>query len=297
VAGRRSRSAACGLRACSGRTPQHGRRIGESVTSAADASAAVERYLATLALSTTAAGRECERQADADGLDIGPDCAATSHAHPRGGSRRRRLHPHRHGDHARTDATLEIWRAAHEPTRRRCRHPAALRRSSKDVDSIIAAGGRVRLCKGAYDEPLSVAIDQARGRRQLRPVDGAAAPRGRAARDCHARPAADSRAIRHCRARRIDRDRFESRCSTAFAAIYRALIDRGYAVPYLHPVRSEWYPYFMRRLAERPERCLHDPPSSRKRPEDAGALTRGPSLHRLAQDRPQLRRIGRGSPR
>ena len=80
-------------------------------------------------------------------------------------------------DHTQTDATLEIWRAAHEA------YPqvgvviqSALRRSSADVDAIIAAGGRVRLCKGAYDEPGSVAYRNQVGRgRQLRPADGAAA--------------------------------------------------------------------------------------------------------------------------
>jgi len=61
-------------------------------------------------------------------------------------------------DHTKTDATLDIWRAAHD------RYAqvgvviqSALRRSSADVDAITAAGGRVRLCKGAYDEPSGVA--------------------------------------------------------------------------------------------------------------------------------------------
>src|SRR5665811_2134003 len=61
-------------------------------------------------------------------------------------------------DHARTDATLDLWREAHRL------YPktgvviqSSLRRSAADVDRISAVGGRVRLCKGAYDEPAGVA--------------------------------------------------------------------------------------------------------------------------------------------
>ncbi len=47
-----------------------------------------------------------------------------------------------------------------------------------------------------------------------------------------------------------------SRCSTAFAAISSANSLPRLWRPRLHPLRPEWYPYFMRRLAERPANVL-----------------------------------------
>ena len=62
-------------------------------------------------------------------------------------------------DHHRTDATLALVHEMHAT------HPdvgaviqAYLRRSADDVAALIAAGTRVRLCKGAYEEPASVAF-------------------------------------------------------------------------------------------------------------------------------------------
>ncbi|HXR26439.1 MAG TPA: proline dehydrogenase family protein, partial [Candidatus Baltobacteraceae bacterium] len=62
-------------------------------------------------------------------------------------------------DHHRTDATLALVHEMHAT------HPevgaviqAYLRRSADDVAALIAAGTRVRLCKGAYQEPASVAF-------------------------------------------------------------------------------------------------------------------------------------------
>ena len=62
-------------------------------------------------------------------------------------------------DHTTTDRTLDLWRDVRPAT-----WPeggadvgivlqAALRRSEADLEAIIAEGGRVRLCKGAYKEP------------------------------------------------------------------------------------------------------------------------------------------------
>jgi proline dehydrogenase len=62
-------------------------------------------------------------------------------------------------DHTKTDATLALW---HEL---RALNPnsgvviqAALHRSMDDVEALIAERARVRLCKGAYNEPASVAL-------------------------------------------------------------------------------------------------------------------------------------------
>ncbi len=134
--------------------------LGESVTSPELAAAAVDRYLATIAaLSERGLDPNVSLKLTQMGLDIGRDVCRANVMRiveaVRGVSGFVRFDME---DHTQTDATLEIWRAAHEA------YPqvgvviqSALRRSSADVDSIIAAGGRIRLCKGAYDEPGSVA--------------------------------------------------------------------------------------------------------------------------------------------
>jgi proline dehydrogenase len=134
--------------------------LGESVTSTDLAGAAVERYLATVAaLSENGLDPNVSLKLTQMGIEIGRDvCLANvmrvvEAVRGVGGFVRFDME-----DHTQTDATLQTWRAAHDS------YPnvgvviqSALRRSSRDIDAIIAVGGRVRLCKGAYDEPGSVA--------------------------------------------------------------------------------------------------------------------------------------------
>jgi len=129
-----------------------------------------------------------------------------------------------------------------------------LRRSEADLDRMITLGARVRLVKGAYAEPPSVAFPRkadvdhnfARLAEQLlaRGVYPAIATH-------------DERliedAIRVAAARAIPPDQFE------FQMLYGVrrdlqvrLLRLGYRVRIYVPFGEEWYPYFMRRLAERP---------------------------------------------
>jgi proline dehydrogenase len=158
-------------------------------------------------------------------------------------------------DNAWTDATLEVWRAAHDA------YPqvgvviqAALRRSSKDVDAIIAVGGHVRLCKGAYDEPASVAyltksaVDANYARLMERLLMADVYP-AVATHD----PKLIAKAIQIAEREGIGRDRFEFQMLYGIRRdLQRTLLDRGYTVRIYVPYGQEWYPYFMRRLAERP---------------------------------------------
>ena len=135
--------------------------LGESVTSPELATAAVERYLATVAaLSAGGLDANVSLKLTQMGLEIGRDlCRANvmrvvEAVRAVDGFVRFDME-----DHTRTDATLDIWRSAHD------RYPevgvviqSALKRSVADVEAITELGGRVRLCKGAYDEPGSVAF-------------------------------------------------------------------------------------------------------------------------------------------
>src|ERR1035437_9964116 len=231
--------------------------LGESVTSADHAAAAVDRYLVTI-------GALSERGLDANvsvkltqmGLDIDlATCLANvmrvvEALRAVDGFLRFDME-----DHTTTDATLEIWRAAHEA------YPkvgvviqAALRRSSADVDAIIAVHGRVRLCKGAYDEPSTIAyrtraaVDANYARLMERLLLADAYP-AIATHDA----GLIARAIAIAEREGIGRDRFEFQMLYGVRRdLQRTLISRGYTVRVYVPYGAEWYPYFMRRLAERP---------------------------------------------
>jgi proline dehydrogenase len=129
-----------------------------------------------------------------------------------------------------------------------------LRRSDQDVERLIGCGARVRLVKGAYREPATVAyqekdeVDAAYRRQSERLLEGGNYP----AFGTHHEPLIDH-VKRHARDRGIGVERFE------FQMLYgvrRDLQERlrreGYNVRTYVPFGTEWYPYLMRRLAERP---------------------------------------------
>jgi len=232
--------------------------LGESVTSPDDAAAAVDRYLATIAaLSERGLDPNVSMKLTQMGLDIDRDlCRANVLRVVEAMRKLKGFVRIDMEDHARTDATLEIWRAVHEA------YPqvgvviqSALRRSSSDVDAIIACGGQVRLCKGAYDEPASVAyrtrtaVDANYARLMERLLLADTHP-AIATHD----PRLIAKAIAIAEREGIGRDRFEFQMLYGIRRdLQRRLVARGYTVRIYVPYGTEWYPYFMRRLAERPQ--------------------------------------------
>jgi proline dehydrogenase len=231
--------------------------LGESVTSPEHAAAAVDRYLATIsALSARGLDPNVSVKLSQMGLAIDPDLARDNVMRiveaVRGVKGFVRFDME---DHAWTDATLKVWRAAHDS------YPqvgvviqSALRRSSADVDAIIAVGGHVRLCKGAYDEPGSVAyltksaVDANYARLMERLLLADVYP-ALATHD----PRLIAKAIEITRREGIGPDRFEFQMLYGVRRdLQRTLVDRGFTVRIYVPYGQEWYPYFMRRLAERP---------------------------------------------
>jgi proline dehydrogenase len=231
--------------------------LGESVTSPELATAAVERYLATVvSLSARGLDANVSLKLTQMGLEIDRDLCRTNVMRVveavEGVDGFVRLDME---DHTKTDATLDIWRAAHD------RYPqvgvviqSALRRSSADVDAITAAGGRVRLCKGAYDEPSGVAYrtKQAVDANYARLMERLLLADAHPALATHD-PRLIARAIQIVEREGIARDRFEFQMLYGVRRdLQRMLVDRGYRVRIYVPYGMEWYPYFMRRLAERP---------------------------------------------
>lgn len=157
---------------------------------------------------------------------------------------------------AHTDATLDLFEALWAEGRRSVGVviQAYLHRSPRDLERVLALGARVRLVKGAYDEPPSVAYPRKAD------VDAAFARLADTLLRRGNYPAIathDERLIDHvCRtaeAAGVGSDRFEFQMLYGIRRdLQAALRRRGYRVRVYVPFGEEWYPYFMRRLAERP---------------------------------------------
>ncbi len=234
--------------------------LGEAVTSADAAGSAADEYLATLdALAARGLDRNVSVKLSQMGLGLGEDicranlerivaCAATHEAFVRIDME----------DHTTTDATLAMWRAVRSIN---AGHgdsgvviQAALRRSPTDVDALIAEQARIRLCKGAYVEPAAVAfpdkadVDAAYGQLMERLLRDGNFP-AIATHD----ERLIARAVAFVRANGIEPDRFEFQMLYGVRRdLQERLVRAGYGVRVYVPFGTQWYPYFMRRLAERP---------------------------------------------
>jgi len=133
-----------------------------------------------------------------------------------------------------------------------------LYRSEKDVEDLILLGARVRLVKGAYQEPPSVAFpDKA-------DVDASLVRLMEmllSSTTYHAIATHDPRMIAateaFAREKGLSPDRFEFQMLYGIRRqLQRDLLRRGYRVRVYVPYGTHWYPYFMRRLAERPANLL-----------------------------------------
>ena len=157
-----------------------------------------------------------------------------------------------------TDGTLDIFEAVRQRYDDVCLAiQAYLYRSEKDIERLAPLRPKLRLVKGAYREPPALAIqkksevDAAYRRLLERLLDG----RFVAAIATHD-PAIQEYAKRLIRERKIPPEKYE------FQMIYgvrrdlqEQVVREGHALRVYVPFGTEWCPYFMRRLAERPANC------------------------------------------
>ncbi len=136
---------------------------------------------------------------------------------------------------------------------------AYLRRSEQDIRHIIQLGGNVRLCKGAYLEPPEIAFPKKRevDENFKHLLDLLLHPEALKTGTYTAVATHDEKMIAHTkkleRERQIPRNRFEFQMLYGIRNdLQRRLAREGYTVRVYVPYGTEWYPYFMRRLAERP---------------------------------------------
>ena len=158
-----------------------------------------------------------------------------------------------------TDRTLEIaTKIAAEFPGTRSVIQAYLRRSADDIDRLNGIGMPIRLCKGAYDEPPQAAFPD------KREVDRSYVTLMKALLDRGTYPAIathDERivgeAFRYVRERKVDPAKFEFQMLYGIRRdLQQRIVDLGYRLRLYVPYGTAWYPYFMRRLAERPANAL-----------------------------------------
>ena len=129
-----------------------------------------------------------------------------------------------------------------------------LYRTWSDVERAVQSKSRVRLCKGAYKEPASVAfaekseVDKNYVKCMQQLLENANYP-GIATHD----PAIIDQAKAFVSQRGIDRSRFEFQMLYGIRRDLQAqLVREGFRMRVYVPFGTQWYPYLMRRLAERP---------------------------------------------
>lgn len=133
-----------------------------------------------------------------------------------------------------------------------------LHRTAGDVERMIELGARVRLCKGAYAEPADVAfqerneVDDSFVELMKRLLKDGNYP-GIATHD----EAMIHATIEFARSEGIAADRFEFQMLYGVRRdLQRRLVKDGYNVRVYVPFGHAWYPYLMRRLAERPANVM-----------------------------------------
>lgn len=133
-----------------------------------------------------------------------------------------------------------------------------MRRAEADVAKLLADGIRVRLCKGAYKEPEEIAFQKksevdANYVKLMKILMKSFIYHGLATHDEGIIKEAKAFAIRE----NIPRDAFEFQMLHGIRRdLQQSLVKDGWKVRVYIPFGTEWYPYFMRRLAERPANVL-----------------------------------------
>ncbi len=236
-------------------------QLGEAVTAAPAAAATADAY-ARVVQGASEADLACQISVKLTQLGLGVDPAACEV------NLRRVLDAAGDGCFVRidmeqsrwVDPTLDVfervWRGGHRNVGVVLQ--SYLYRTADDLVRVNALGARVRLCKGAYQEPPSVAhprkadVDASFVRLMHSLLEDGVDP---------AFATHDPEMIAATRAQARDLglapERFEFQMLYGVRRDLQArLVEQGYRVRVYVPFGSEWFPYFMRRLGERPANVL-----------------------------------------
>jgi proline dehydrogenase len=241
--------------------------LGENVSSEAAAIAAADEYLLALeALHIAGADSNVSVKLTQMGLDLGEDfCYANTSRIIRKAAEL--------GNFVRVDMEGSPYTGRTLAIYRRLRRQfdncgiaiqAYLHRSQSDVEALIAEGlGHFRLCKGAYDEPADIAYRAPqRVTAALNALVRACLEPGGRARGAYAAIASHDEAVINFACAYAYQHGL-SPAAYEFQMLYGIrrelqvdLVRRGHRMRIYVPYGTHWYPYFMRRLAERPANLL-----------------------------------------
>jgi proline dehydrogenase len=230
--------------------------LGESVSTLAEADAATRDYLRVIdAVIQAGIGRNLSLKLTQLGLDVDRASAVDN---------LRRILERAHDFFVRldmesshyTETTLAIFETLWEQNYRNIGVvlQADLLRTQQDVERIVALGARIRLVKGAYREPASVAypskadVDAAYTTLMKRLLLAGTYP-AIATHD----EAMIHEAERFVTEQHLSKERFEFQMLYGIRRdLQTSLVSQGYRVRVYVPFGRQWFPYFMRRLGERP---------------------------------------------
>ncbi len=235
--------------------------LGENVTSEPDARRACDAYLAIF-------DRIAQEKLDANvslkltqlGLDLGeelcPSLVETIVARAAGYGNFVRVDME---GSAYTHRTMELVKRV----RARCAAVGAviqtcLYRSQQDARDLLRMGCRIRLCKGAYKEPPEIAFPRkvdvdANYVKLMQLLLPSGIYHGIATHD----PRMIAATIRFAAEHGIAKDKFEFQMLYGIRTdLQQKLVRQGYRLRIYIPYGHDWFPYFMRRLAERPANLM-----------------------------------------
>lgn len=237
--------------------------LGENVATREEAVAAADEYLIALdALDECGVRSNVSMKLTQMGLDLGDDFCfenarrIVSRAADLGNFVRVDMEGSEH-----TARTIAVYRRLREEfSNTGLVVQAYLHRTQSDVEALIADGmGHFRLCKGAYDEPATIAFrERERVTQAMQELTRTCfSPEARALGAFAAIASHDEEVISFARAYAHQHGMAPSQVE--FQMLYgirrelqTELARQGYVVRIYVPYGTHWYPYFMRRLAERP---------------------------------------------
>lgn len=231
--------------------------LGESISSEAETRAEVKEYLRVFdSIAGNALNSNVSVKLTQLGLDISRElCYENARAIVEAAGRYQNFVRIDMEDSPRTDGTLEIFRQL----RREFDNvgiviQSYLYRSEKDIEELLKIGARIRLCKGAYKEPESVAFPEksdvdANYIKLMKTLLTSGIYHGIATHDEKMIAATKEFAAENG----ITPDKYEFQMLYGIRRdLQDNLISEGYRMRVYVPYGRYWYPYFMRRLAERP---------------------------------------------
>jgi len=231
--------------------------LGESISSEAETREEVREYIRIIdAINEGELNSNVSLKPTQFGLDVNKSlCYENIHAVVEAAARYQNFVRIDMEDSTKTDDTLEIFRRLRQEFNNvGIVIQSYLYRSEKDIEELLKIGARIRLCKGAYKEPESAAFPKKRDVddnyvKLMKVLLASGIYHGIATHDENMINATKQFA----KERAVAVDQFEFQMLYGVRRdLQEKLIEEGYRVRVYVPYGDAWYPYFMRRLAERP---------------------------------------------